>query len=136
MSHLSTLIERVERDRIQQNKLFFNERLMNLAEYIVYYNDYSAEEEKRAKELLREFDFDVELSLEGLERKHVELHGLVDMYSPICLRCGKTLSNPLSVKKGLGPVCRSKVMRGDWGKEEREARKAWEHKAQTSLEVY
>jgi len=115
MSHLTTLIKRVEKAE-KFGEVHWS-RLLNLAEYLVYYDDWSKEEFERAKELLEKHNFKVELTPQGIERKLIELKGLPDFYSRTCLRCGRRLSNPYSIRKGLGSYCRQKVKRGDWGKD-------------------
>lgn len=114
MSHLSTLIKRI--DRADESSIKW--RLLNLAEYMVHYTDYTKDESTKAVTILNEHDFNTELSHQGIERKYVELAGLSNFHSRTCLRCGRSLSNPISVRKGLGPVCRSKAKRGDWGDKE------------------
>jgi hypothetical protein len=119
-SHLSTLIERVK--RMESNKdtdnAAFKGRLLNLAEYLVYYNDWTKEEVIEARAILDKYDFDVEFSHKGIEKKNVELRGLPDHYSETCMRCGRALSNPYSKKKGMGGICRQKAKQGDWGKKD------------------
>jgi len=117
MSHLTTLIKRIkymESKKADPKSSLFQGRLMNIAEYLVYYNDYTKEEAEEAVKILKKYGFNVDLTPQGIERKLIELRGLPDCYSDTCMRCGRPLSNPYSKKKGLGPVCRAKVKRGDW----------------------
>jgi hypothetical protein len=43
------------------------------------------------------------------ERVAVPLRALAVTGSTRCLRCGRRLTDPLSVSRGLGPECRTKV---------------------------
>ena len=114
MSHLSTLIKRI--DKTDESNIKWC--LMNLAEYMVYYTDYTKDEATKAVAILNNHNFNTQLSYQGIEKKYVELVGLPDLHSRSCLRCGRGLSNPISMRRGLGPVCRAKVKRDDWGDKE------------------
>lgn len=36
----------------------------------------------------------------------------------VCLRCGRVLKNKLSIEKGYGPICESKVIAEYWQKQQ------------------
>ena len=106
MSHLSTLIQRIRKTpRKERDSPIFKGRLMNLAEYMVYQNDSTEQEQTEAHIMFNKYSFEVELSEEGLKRKQRELHQI----GYTCMRCGRRLTNPYSKKKGLGPECLKKI---------------------------
>ena len=56
MSHLATLIQRVRNiENDGRNEHDLKEKLLNLAEYITYSNDYDSDEIKEAHDILYEY---------------------------------------------------------------------------------
>lgn len=121
MSHLSTIIGRVKRSIKVNRKLPENQRLQaslshafNLAEYMTYNQDFSPEEAREAIRLL---------DLMGLPHVVDENHGasfydvmkkladdgkIMTIPSRTCQKCGRDLSNKVSVMHGMGPICYKK----------------------------
>ena len=91
---------------------------MNVAEYMTYYTDYTKEEADGASTLLSSHNFNIELTRKGIEKEYAKLTNSSITHHRTCIRCGRGLSNPISMRRGLGPVCRTKVKRGDWGGKE------------------
>ena len=83
---------------------------MNLAEYMVYHNDSTEQEQTEAHIMFNRHSFEVELSEDGLKRKQRELHQI----GYTCMRCGRRLTNPSSKIRGLGPECQEKVKNSNW----------------------
>lgn len=50
--------------------------------------------------------------LDGLSKLTVEQAGKLGKKYGICIKCGKTLTDPVSVDQGIGPVC---IKTGIWG---------------------
>lgn len=112
-SHLTTLIKRVRSvpGKLKSEPLFFN-KLINLAEYLRYEKDYSDFEERKAKALLKAYRMDFLLDVENdklfeMEVRRLEVYSEKG-YSRTCIRCGRTLTNPDSISRGLGPDCYAK----------------------------
>lgn len=112
-SHLTTLIKRVRSvpGKLKSEPLFFN-KLINLAEYLRYEKDYSDFEKRKAKALLKAYRLDFLLDVESdvlfdMEIRRLEVYSDKG-YSRTCIRCGRTLTNPLSIKRGYGPECYGK----------------------------
>lgn len=125
-SHLYTIIQRVKRViRVNKNdnplaKLHaVLPHAFNLAEYLSYEKDYTPDEEREARRILK---------MLGLPIKVDEKHGigyhevanklfaegkLPKIPGRHCRRCGRELSNKISVEYGLGPICRSKQAHED-----------------------
>jgi len=109
MSHLTTLICRV----IADEKAFGyaeKEHLINLAEYILSWHDYSKQEEREAVALLAKY------RLAKLANKHNKQRSLQLIQRELdaswqrrCARCGLTISSEKSLETGLGSVCRRKA---------------------------
>jgi len=125
-SHLFTIIQRVKRI-IRVNKEGTSQQKLhavlpyafNLVEYLSYNDDFTNDEGHEAGRLL---------TMLGLPMKVDEDHGLgynevaskllaegkiPDIPSRHCRRCGRALSNEVSIQHGLGPICRSKQARED-----------------------
>ena len=121
MCHLSTLVDRIE--RMEQNHEYqkdplFRGRLLNIVEYMTYSSDWTKEEAEAAHKVLDKYDFSVGFNHKAIESELVKMRGLPDVYRETCMRCGRHLSNPYSIKKGMGPKCRAAAARGDWGSDD------------------
>jgi len=109
-SHLSNTIRRVEKleRKRKVDKATLRGAVMNIAEALVYFQDYTEYEKSHAEIILKKHSIDVELTPEGLEKAFGELRKSSGTFSELCLRCGRKLENPESKEKGMGPVCRKK----------------------------
>jgi len=103
MSHLSVLINRVVNELRSIGKVR-KDTLINLAEYMTYWDDYTEEEARQARAILKEFHLEKLIGNQDLINRELEKE-----YHYRCGRCGRALSNPISVKYGYGPVCRKKL---------------------------
>jgi hypothetical protein len=109
MSNLSdtiTRVEKLERKR-KVDKATLRGALMNIAEALVYFQDYTEYDKRKAEIILKKHNIEIELTPEGLEKAFGEFRRS-GTFSELCLRCGRKLENPESKEKGMGPVCRKK----------------------------
>lgn len=115
-SHLTTLIRRVKSiPRKMRGEPVFFSKLVNLAEYLHYEQEYTDFEKRRAIALLKvnKLDFLIEIVDDDEFEKQIkglEIYNKVG-YSRTCIRCGRTLTVPDSIRKGYGPECYSKKER-------------------------
>ena len=74
------------------------------------WDDWTPEEGREALELLEKYGW-ADTTLEDLERSEIEHHGIPGLGpSNHCKICGRPLSDPKSIKRGIGPVCWEKVL--------------------------
>jgi len=55
MSHLSTIIKRVENQEKSKHNSLFLQSVSNLSEYLILWSDYTLEEKKISKELYEKY---------------------------------------------------------------------------------
>ena len=109
MSHLSTLILRVLADE-ERFGYATKDNLINLAEYILSWRDYTKEEEREAVALLAKYrlakladKYDRQRSLQLIQKE------LDASWTRRCSRCGLPISSEKSLETGYGSVCRRKA---------------------------
>ncbi|MCW4048070.1 MAG: hypothetical protein NWE99_11020 [Candidatus Bathyarchaeota archaeon] len=109
MSHLSTLIQRVRDDEAAFGYAE-KEHLINLAEYIVTWRDYSKLEEREAVAILAKYRL-WKLADKYHRQKSLQLiqQELAKPWTRRCARCGLPISSEKSLRTGFGSVCRRKV---------------------------
>ena len=112
-SHLTILIKRVKAipQRMKTEPVFWN-KLVNLAEYIHYEDDYSDFEQRKAKALLKVYHLEYLLEIvddDEFERAIQSVSKEKGAGSRVCIRCGRTLTDPQSVRRGYGPECFEKA---------------------------
>lgn len=112
-SHLTILIKRVKDiPYSEKNEPAFFNKLINLAEYLRYEDDYTDFEKRKATAILKAYDMDFLLEIESDSQFENEIRRLPVYkekgYSRTCIRCGRTLTNPKSIKRGYGPTCYAK----------------------------
>jgi len=121
VSHLTTLIKRVRSvpGKLKSEPVFFN-KLINLAEYMRHEEDFTEFEERKAKSLLKIYHLDFLLNIKTEAKFEREIRKLEVYrekgYSRTCIRCGRSLTNPTSIKRGYGPECYGKRRIVDDGK--------------------
>ena len=110
--HLSVLVQRV---RDEETSLGYarKETLVNVAEFIVSWTGkYGRQEYSEAIKLLEGYHLsklaNVYHSFRSTCRRFIAAE-LAKSYKGRCARCGKPLSNPLSLEFGHGPTCRKKL---------------------------
>lgn len=109
MSHLSILIQRVRDDEAAFGYAT-KEHLINLAEYILSWHDYSRGEEQEAIALLAKYRL-AKLADKYHRQKSWQLiqRELNASWTRRCSRCGLPISSEKSLETGFGSVCRRKV---------------------------
>ncbi len=110
-SHLTTLIKRVRAIpyKMKQEPIFFS-KLINIAEYLYYEEDYTEFEERKAKAILKVHELDYLLDIESEEEFERTIRHFISEKkgTRVCIRCGRSLSKPESVRRGYGEECYSK----------------------------
>lgn len=110
-SHLSTLLDRV---RAEETTLGYarKESLINIAEYILSWNDYAKEEYREAIILLAKYHLGNLANKDPKYRKKswalIEKE-LSKPYERRCSHCGLVITSKKSLETGLGVICRKKL---------------------------
>jgi hypothetical protein len=109
-AHLSTLISRVHEE---ENSLGYTrkESLIAIAELILS-GRYSKEEYSRAIQILAHYNLAKLANIHHSYRStcwRLINAELAKPYKGRCARCGKPLTNPISLEFGHGPICRQKL---------------------------
>ena len=113
-SHLTELIKRVKSVpyKLKTERLFFL-KLINVAEYLRYKNDFTDFEKRKATAILKAYKMDYLLGIDDdvkFERaiQQIEIFKK-EVYARTCIRCGRTLTKPESMKRGYGEECWDKI---------------------------
>ena len=113
-SHLTELIRRVKSvpSKLKSERLFFL-KLINVAEYLRYENDFTDFEQRKAKAILKAYKLNYLLEIDDdikFERAIQQLEIFKkEGFARTCYRCGRTLTKPESMRRGMGEECHSKV---------------------------
>lgn len=110
--HLSVLVQHVRDDETQLGYVT-KEHLLNICEFIVGSpGRYGREEYADAVELLRRYHLARLVNVYHAYRSTCMRLLKAEQAKPYigrCRRCGKTISNPISLAFGHGPICRKKL---------------------------
>lgn len=111
-SHLTILIKRIKAVPYNmKHEPVFKGKLINLAEYIRDNEDYTDFEKRKATALLKVYELDYLLHLHDndFEFEIIRLTTVEGKLHRTCIRCGRTLTNSKSIRRGYGEECWDKV---------------------------
>lgn len=112
-SQLTVLIKRVKSVPYNlKTEPFFKGKLVNLAEYLRYLSDYTDFEKRKAIALLKVYKLDYLLDIaddNNFEREIAKITTVDGKLNRACIRCGRTLTNPNSIRRGYGEECWDKT---------------------------